>query len=140
MYNILDGPYSLGSWVRGGPYSLREYGPPDRKLGRTVYPMTPAITLFKRHQSDLYTRPFILTCNRLIQTAYCIFDVCTCRVAEGQPGLTGRPAGQTGLSAWPGRPDSHLTGRDPPTKGGVECHTNACASNYMHCIIKDSFD
>ena len=26
----------------GGPYSLREYGPPDRKLGRTVYPMTPA--------------------------------------------------------------------------------------------------
>ena len=25
----------------GGPYSLREYGPPDRKLGRTVYPMTP---------------------------------------------------------------------------------------------------
>ena len=32
----------LGSWVRGGPYSLREYGPPDRKLGRTVYPMTPA--------------------------------------------------------------------------------------------------
>ena len=81
MYNILDGPYSLGSWVRGGtvfpkgirsagpkigpdripydtgpifgpgggggvrggPYSLREYGPPDRKLGRTVYPMTPAV-------------------------------------------------------------------------------------------------
>ena len=42
MYNILHGPYSLGSWVRGGPYSLREYGPPDRKLGRTVYPMTPA--------------------------------------------------------------------------------------------------
>ena len=25
-----------------GPYSLREYGPPDWKLGRTVYPMTPA--------------------------------------------------------------------------------------------------
>ena len=42
MYNILHGPYSLGSWVRGGPYSLREYGPPDRKLGRTVYPMPPA--------------------------------------------------------------------------------------------------
>ena len=42
MYNILHGPYSLGSWVRGGPYSLREYGPPDRKLGRTAYPMTPA--------------------------------------------------------------------------------------------------
>ena len=39
--NILHGPCSLGSWVRGGPYSLREYGPPDRKLGRTVYPMTP---------------------------------------------------------------------------------------------------
>ena len=27
----------------GGPYSLREYGPPDRKLGRTVYPMTPVL-------------------------------------------------------------------------------------------------
>ena len=39
------GPYSLGSWVRGGPYSLREYSPPDRKLGRTVYPMTPARSL-----------------------------------------------------------------------------------------------
>ena len=46
MYNILHGPYSLGSWVRGGPYSLREYGPPDRKLGRTVYPMTPVIHLW----------------------------------------------------------------------------------------------
>ena len=28
-----------------------------------------------------------------------------------------RSACQAGLSAWPGRPDSHLTGRDPPTKG-----------------------
>ncbi len=42
MYKILDGPYTLGSWVRGGPYSLREYGPPDRILPRTVMPMTPA--------------------------------------------------------------------------------------------------
>ena len=41
MYNILDGPYSLGIWVRGGPYSLRVYGPPGRTLPRTVYPMTP---------------------------------------------------------------------------------------------------
>ena len=29
----------------GGPYSLREYGPLDRKLGQTVYPMTPATIL-----------------------------------------------------------------------------------------------
>ena len=36
MYNILDGPYSLGSWVRGGtvfPKGIRSAGPkigPDR--------------------------------------------------------------------------------------------------------------
>ena len=33
-----------------------------------------------------------------------------------------------------------LTGRDPPTKGGVDCHANACASNeqlYKHCVIRD---
>ena len=38
-------PRELGPGGGGGPYSLREYGPLDRKLGRTVYPMTPAIPL-----------------------------------------------------------------------------------------------
>ena len=35
-------PRDLGP---GGPYSLRVYGPPDRTLPRTVYPMTPAVSL-----------------------------------------------------------------------------------------------
>ena len=42
-------PRELGPGGGGGPYSLREYGPPDRKLGRTVYPMTPARESEKSH-------------------------------------------------------------------------------------------
>ena len=40
---FLKGPCSLGCWVRGGQYSLRVYGPPDRTLPRTVYSMTPVL-------------------------------------------------------------------------------------------------
>ena len=32
----------------GGGGDRREYGPPDRKLGRTVYPMTPVVRLHNR--------------------------------------------------------------------------------------------
>ena len=45
----------------GGPYSLREYGPPDPKSGRTIYPMTPEPPKEKRIARELSVRYFVLS-------------------------------------------------------------------------------
>ena len=50
------------------------------------------------------------------------------RVTEVQPS-----ACQGGLSAWPGKPDPDLAGRDPPTRQ-VAGSMHACASNYIAMI------
>ena len=44
MYNILDGPYSIGSWVRGGtvfPKGIRSAGP---KIGPDLIPYDTGIS------------------------------------------------------------------------------------------------